>query len=226
MLTFFYSLLIYVTVLVFIGGLYWRIRLYIRTPQPYKIPLTPAPTNRFGVLLRLLPELLYFKSLFRANRLLWLMGWTFHLALLLVFLGHLRFITEWAWPWIFSTSLIMTIAGWALPLSLAGLLVLRISDARLRYISAPADYLWLLLLLTISISGKLLLANGVNLLGLQEFLRGLIYFSWVEFPIHTGLLLHISLAMCLFILFPFSKLLHAPGIFFSPTRMQSDNSRK
>jgi hypothetical protein len=27
------------------------------------------------------------------------------------------------------------------------------------------------------------------------------------------------------IIFPFSKLLHAPGLFFSPSRNQADNSR-
>jgi hypothetical protein len=28
------------------------------------------------------------------------------------------------------------------------------------------------------------------------------------------------------IVFPFSKLLHAPGVFFSPTRNQADNPRE
>jgi hypothetical protein len=28
------------------------------------------------------------------------------------------------------------------------------------------------------------------------------------------------------IVFPFSKLLHAPGVFFSPSRNQADNSRE
>jgi hypothetical protein len=30
----------------------------------------------------------------------------------------------------------------------------------------------------------------------------------------------------LMIIFPISKLLHAPGVFFSPTRNQMDNSRE
>jgi hypothetical protein len=38
-------------------------------------------------------------------------------------------------------------------------------------------------------------------------------------------LLHFSLIMLLLIYFPFSKLMHAIGIFFSPTRNQIDNSR-
>ena len=39
-------------------------------------------------------------------------------------------------------------------------------------------------------------------------------------------LIHFSLVMLLLIYFPFSKLVHSVGIFFSPTRNQIDNSRK
>jgi len=38
-------------------------------------------------------------------------------------------------------------------------------------------------------------------------------------------LVHLALVASLMIIFPFSKLLHAPGVFFSPTRNQADNSR-
>jgi len=38
-------------------------------------------------------------------------------------------------------------------------------------------------------------------------------------------LLHLSLVLLLMIIFPYSKLLHAPGLFFSPTRNQTDTSR-
>jgi nitrate reductase gamma subunit len=41
-----------------------------------------------------------------------------------------------------------------------------------------------------------------------------------------GFLVHIFLAFSLLAIFPISKLLHVPGIFFSPTRNQVDDSRK
>jgi len=44
----------------------------------------------------------------------------------------------------------------------------------------------------------------------------------VDFP----LIVHLLLVAVLMILFPFSKLLHVPGIFFSPTRNQVDNPRE
>jgi hypothetical protein len=40
------------------------------------------------------------------------------------------------------------------------------------------------------------------------------------------LLIHLALVALLMIIFPVSKLLHAPGIFFSPTRNQKDNPRE
>ena len=38
-------------------------------------------------------------------------------------------------------------------------------------------------------------------------------------------MLHLALLAGLLIIFPFSKLLHAPGVFFSPSRTQIDNAR-
>ena len=39
-------------------------------------------------------------------------------------------------------------------------------------------------------------------------------------------LIHLGLVALLMIIFPFSKLLHVPGVFFSPTRNQVDNPRE
>ena len=38
--------------------------------------------------------------------------------------------------------------------------------------------------------------------------------------------MHLRLVATLMIIFPISKLLHAPGLFFSPTRNQVDNPRE
>jgi nitrate reductase gamma subunit len=39
-------------------------------------------------------------------------------------------------------------------------------------------------------------------------------------------LVHLSLVLILMFIFPVSKLLHAPGVFFSPGRNQVDNPRE
>ena len=38
--------------------------------------------------------------------------------------------------------------------------------------------------------------------------------------------MHLTLVALLMIVFPISKLLHAPGVFFSPTRNQADDPRE
>ena len=40
------------------------------------------------------------------------------------------------------------------------------------------------------------------------------------------MLLHLSLVLILMVVFPISKLIHAPGLFFMPTRNQVDNPRE
>jgi nitrate reductase gamma subunit len=52
------------------------------------------------------------------------------------------------------------------------------------------------------------------------------YFDWQPLPADPVLLVHLGLVAALMAVFPFSKLLHAPGIFFSPTRNQADDARE
>jgi len=51
-------------------------------------------------------------------------------------------------------------------------------------------------------------------------------FSPQPLPGDFLLLVHLGLVALLMIIFPISKLLHAPGVFFSPTRNQTDDSRE
>ena len=55
---------------------------------------------------------------------------------------------------------------------------------------------------------------------------GLVRFDWQPVPSDAVLLLHLALVAALMAVFPFSKLLHAPGLFFSPTRNQADDPRE
>jgi nitrate reductase gamma subunit len=45
-------------------------------------------------------------------------------------------------------------------------------------------------------------------------------------PADPVLYVHLGLVALLTIIFPISKLLHAPGLFFSPTRNMVDNPRE
>jgi nitrate reductase gamma subunit len=45
-------------------------------------------------------------------------------------------------------------------------------------------------------------------------------------PADPVLIIHLIMVASLMIIFPYSKLLHAPGLFFSPSRNQVDNARE
>jgi nitrate reductase gamma subunit len=51
-------------------------------------------------------------------------------------------------------------------------------------------------------------------------------FEWHELPTDPTLLFHLALVAALMIVFPWSKLLHAPGVFFSPSLNQVDDARE
>jgi nitrate reductase gamma subunit len=226
-LTVTYAVLFYVATAVLVIGLAMRIRLYLRAPAPLKIPTTPAPTTGTGVVLRMAREVLWFESLFKSNKWTWAFGWLFHAGLLLVLLRHVRYFQEPVWTPIVMVQFIGTYAGFAMAVGLAGLWARRFLVDRVRYISTPSDHLHLALLLAIAGSGLLMrFVAHTDIVALKAFMLGLMRFDWQPLPGDPLLLLHLTLVALLMIVFPISKLLHAPGLFFSPTRYQVDNPRE
>lgn len=227
MLTVVYAALFYVATAVFVGGLAFRIWEYASTPAPLKIPTTPAPTTHGGVVLRLAREVVLFESLFKANKWIWIFGWVFHAALLVVLLRHLRYFTQPVWEWVVLLQPFGVYAGFAMVVGLIGLWARRLLVPRIRYISAPSDHLMLALLIGIGVSGLAMkYVAPTNIVALKSFILGLATFNWQPIPPDPVLLVHLGLVAVLMIVFPFSKLLHAPGLFFSPTRNQVDNPRE
>ena len=222
-----YAVLFYFATAVFTVGLVYRIRLYARTPAPLKIPTTPAPVTQTGVVVRMAKEVVFFESLFKSNKWTWLFGWIFHAALLLALLRHLRYFTEPVWFWVDWVQPFGLYAGFVMLAGLAALWVRRFAVERIRYISSPSDHLMLLLLIGIAASGLMTrFVAHTDIVSLKAFVLGLIYFDWQPIPTDPVLLIHLGLVLVLMIIFPFSKLLHAPGVFFSPSRNQVDNARE
>lgn len=225
--TVFFALLLYAAALLGVAGLAWRIRDYARTPAPLKIPTTPAPTTTGGVVLRMLREVTLFESLFKANLWIWLFGWMFHVALALVLARHLRYVTEPVWFWVVWIQPFGLYGGLAMAAGLGGLWARRLLVPRIRYISTPSDHLMLALLLGIAVSGlSIKFLAHTDIIAVKAFALGLILFDWQPLPAHSGLYLHLVLVALLMAIFPYSKLLHAPGVFFSPGRNQADNPRE
>jgi len=222
-----YAILFYAATLVLIGGLAFKIKKYATTVVPLKIPTTPAPTTRKGVVLRMLREVILFQSLFRANKWTWIFGWVFHVAMVFILLRHLRYFVDPVWGWITVIQPFGVYAAFAFVIGLFALGVRRVFVERVRYITGPSDHLMIIMLLAIAISGLFMkYVEHTDIVAVKAFMLGLMYFDLQPLPQDPAVLIHLGLVALLMIIFPFSKLLHAPGVFFSPTRNQVDNPRE
>jgi nitrate reductase gamma subunit len=222
-----YALLFYTATALLVGGLAYKIRQYAKTPAPLKIPTTPAPVTRSGVVLRMGREVVFFESLFRSNKWIWIFGYLFHFGMFLALARHIRYFQNPVWTWVDLIQPFGMYAGFAMAAGLLGLWARRFLVDRVRYISALSDHLMLALLVAIAATGLSMdFIAHTDIVQLKSFFLGLMVFNWQPIPEDPLLLLHLGLVAILMIIFPISKLLHAPGVFFSPTRNQVDNPRE
>ena len=222
-----FAILFYAATAILAAGLAFKVVQYARTPAPLKIPTTPAPVTSGGVALRILREVVLFESLFKANKWIWLFGYMFHGALLLAMMRHLRYFIHPVWDWVVLVQPFGLYAGFAMLAGLGALWFRRIFVQRIRYISGPSDHLMLVLLIGITASGLAMsYVSRTDIVALKQFMLGLMRLNWQPLPDDPILMAHLGMVIALMIVFPFSKLLHAPGLFFSPTRNQVDNARE
>lgn len=221
-----FSLLFYIAFLILVGGFLWRIKLYWSAAAPLKIPTTPAPTTTLGVAWRMFTEVVLFNSLFKANKWTWVGGIAFHMALLVVTIRHIRYF--FPVPEIFSTiNIFGVIAGLVMVAALGFLFLRRLVVDRVRYVSSMADYIVLALLIAIGASGLMMkFVVRPDIVEIKAAMTGIMTFSAIESPGDLLFWVHYLLVLALMVYFPFSKLMHAGGIFFSPTRYQVDNPRE
>ena len=121
-LTILYASLFYFASAVIILGVGYKIWQYATIPAPLKIPTMPAPVTKSGVVVRMAEEVVLFKSLFKSNKWIWIFGWMFHFALLLVLMRHLRYFTDPVWWWVNLIQPFGMYAGYAMVIGLLGLL--------------------------------------------------------------------------------------------------------
>jgi len=210
------------------------------------------PSSALGVIVRMAFEVLLFRSLFRNTRSeltggpklsyasakwLWIAGLAFHWTFLIILVRHLRLFLEpvpssikivesldsffqVGAPLLYLTDVIFLLA-------VTYLLLRRIFIPILRYISLPADYFPLFLIIGIGATGVLTrYFFKVNVVGVKELTMGLVTLS-PKIPEGIGVLfyIHLFLVSMLFAYFPFSKLMHMAGVFLSPTRNLANTNR-
>jgi nitrate reductase gamma subunit len=210
------------------------------------------PSTTVTTIARMALEILLFRSLFRntktemrpgprlvfgEQKFLWLGALAFHWSFLFILLRHLRFFFEpvpgfvlmaqaldgffrIGAPILYATDLVFLAA-------LTYLLLRRITDFQIRYISLFADYFVLLLLMGLAISGIFLrYFFKTDLAKVKELAMGLVTLSPAP-PAGAGpvFFIHLFLLSVLIAYFPFSKLMHMGGVFLSPTRNLANNNR-
>ena len=214
-----------------------------------------SPFTTGGVVKRLALEILLFRSLlknekieldaphkllFRTSTFLWLGAMGFHWSLLVIGVRHLRFFIEPLPAYIvvlirvdsilqgfFRLLPVPYITDFLIFFALAYLFFRRVVYPQVRYISIPSDYFALLLLGGIAVSGILMrLFYKQDLVQVKEWVMAMLRFQPM-LPKGVTLLFYIHLFFVSFLVayFPFSKLMHMPGIFLSPTRNLMNTSR-
>jgi len=168
---------------------------------------------------------------------LWAAAMAFHWSMAFVLLRHLRLFTEpvpgfvtfvekldgfleVGVPVVFVSTVVFLAA-------LTWLLLRRLLNPLVRYISLIGDYFPLLLLLGIGGSGFWMRhVSKTDVAGVKELALGLVHFSpTVPEGIHPLFFAHLFLVCVLLAYFPLSKLVHMAGVFLSPTRNLANNNR-
>ncbi len=223
-----YAVLFYLATFLMVAGIGMKVFKYATTPVPLNIVVSPAPRTKRGVFIRMFREVIFFESLFKSNKWIWLFGYLFHWGMLIVLLRHLRYFTQPVWWWVELISPVGKLMAFAMLIGLLGLWARRIFQERIRYISNPSDHLMLALLLGIAGSGTLMTyVTRTDIINVKAYMLGLLRFDLSNtLPADPILLAHLGMVILLMIIFPISKLLHVPGVFFSPSRTMVDNARE
>ena len=219
-----------------------------------------APYTKAGVVGRMALEVLAFRSLFRNTKMemhqgpkvvygwqmwLWVFALAFHYSFLTVFIRHFRFFTEDGSLVFQGVKVLESLDGF-LQLGLPGvlisgfvllgaatmLLLRRLTNAQVRYVSLIQDYFPLLLIISIAASGILMRhVIKVDIVAVKDLVLSMLNFNFTgigakALSIGWMFYLHIFLVSVLLAYFPVSKLMHMGGIFLSPTRNLLCNTRE
>uniref|UniRef100_A0A7C3UW78 Menaquinol oxidoreductase n=1 Tax=Desulfobacca acetoxidans TaxID=60893 RepID=A0A7C3UW78_9BACT len=169
---------------------------------------------------------------------LWLGAIAFHYAFLTVLLRHLRFVSEPVWGFVHRLETVDGFVNFYTPVvyltdivlltALTYLLARRLANPAMRYLSLAADYFPLFLILGIGLTGFLLrYIYRTDITAVKQLAMGLVTFHpVVPAGISPLFFAHLFLVCVLFAYFPFSKLMHMPGVFLSPTRNLANNNRQ
>jgi nitrate reductase gamma subunit len=177
---------------------------------------------------------------------LWVGALAFHYAFLTVIIRHLRFFTE---PVPFFVTLVenvdsffrlevlypnfqfglpgVYISGLVLLAAVTYLFARRLFIRQVKYISLASDYFPLFLIFGIALTGILMrYFIKIDITAAKELTMGLVTFRpTIPEGVGSVFYIHLFFVSVLLAYFPFSKLMHLAGIFLSPTRNLTTDTR-
>lgn len=181
---------------------------------------------------------------------LWAGALAFHYAFLVTLVRHMRFFLEPV-PWFIQAIEAVDsffrfeisydpiqfglpgvyISGFLLLAAVLYLFARRLFIPKVRYISLAADYFPLFLIMGIAFTGILMrYFTKVDIAAIKELTMSLVTFKALSFKIPEGIgplfYMHLFFVSTLLVYFPFSKLMHMGGVFLSPTRNLTANTRE
>lgn len=222
--------MVYIAFATLILGILFKFMLVVFSP--------PIP-GTLGIFPRKLPKPLgvlkdsfLIPAAWRSSKIFWLVIVAFHMAFLLLIIGHLELIKDFKIIQVISHEVFLG-AGWVgivLIFTTLYFLMRRFSSP-VRQISIPEDYILLIVLFMTFIFGSHMHLAArysesgfdIQVVDFRAYLSSLFAFKPIipedisESPHYILLVIHIFLANLFMIFFPFSKMIHSVFVFFAHT---------
>lgn len=223
----FAGIFVYIAAVIFFGGLIWQFVKWRRIAKmPIKLGMFPKPAGAARGA-KLLKDTFLYPQVLDTDKGIWFFAGAFHLAGLLMFVGHLRLIheftplAEWLGPEGMDQFAFLTGGGFGIILTVALIYyLLRRFKTPYKDLSVPEDYLLvILILLIVTMGNHLRFFGNVHVADYQEYVMSLLTFkpafnaAIAASAVKWSLTIHVMLACVLLIYFPFSKLTHSIGAF-------------
>jgi nitrate reductase gamma subunit len=169
-------------------------------------------------------DVVFLRRLFLVNKVLWIGEWVFHVSFVLVLLRHLRFFFDPVPGWVAAVQTPGVYAGYALPVSLAYILLVRLTLERRKYVSSYNLFLTGTLFL-IGLTGVLQrTVLWTDVVATKEFARGILALSPAGAPQNPVFLAHFVLVLVLLVTLP-THIFTAPFVTYEAWRQEEGVKR-